>query len=184
MTKAAPKSLDLQQIFTWLLADGIVTKEDVKKLYTQAQVIHKNAPLAMHPLTAVAQCKLSSAWPPHRLITLDWLGEWMAGKVKLPFFRIDPLKIDFTKVADVMSATYAARFHILPVELTATELTIATADPYAIEWEAEIAKISRIDVFKSAYIVERSRIDCSHGVVLEEIKPDAAEMDSVYGPVT
>ena len=143
MTKAAPKSLDLQQIFTWLLADGIVTKEDVKKLYTQAQVIHKNAPLAMHPLTAVAQCKLSSAWPPHRPITLDWLGEWMAGKVKLPFFRIDPLKIDFTKVADVMSATYAARFHILPVELTATELTIATADPYAIEWEAEIAKISR-----------------------------------------
>jgi hypothetical protein len=43
----------------------------------------------------------------------------MAGRQGRPaFIRIDPLKIDFTKVADVMSASYAARFNILPVELT------------------------------------------------------------------
>jgi len=94
-------------------------------------------------LTAVAQCKLVSALPPHRLLTLDVLSEWCAAKVGLPFIRIDPLKIDFTKVADVMSASYAARFNILPVELAATKLVIATADPFATEWEAEIAKISR-----------------------------------------
>jgi general secretion pathway protein E len=70
----------------------------------------------------------------------------MAGKVKMPFFRIDPLKVDFTRVADVMSATYAARFNILPVELTPTELVIATAEPYALDWEPEIAKISRRSV--------------------------------------
>jgi general secretion pathway protein E len=67
----------------------------------------------------------------------------MAGKVGLPFFRIDPLKIDFTHVADVMSASYAARFNILPVELTSTELVVATAEPDATEWEAEIARLSR-----------------------------------------
>jgi general secretion pathway protein E len=138
-----PKKLDLQQIFTWLLADGIVDKDKVKSCYTQAQVILKNSTAAIHPLTAVAQCKLLSAWPPNKLITLDWLSEWLAGKVKLPFFRIDPLKIDFARVADVMSATYATRFNILPVELTPTELVIATAEPFLIEWEEEIAKISR-----------------------------------------
>ena len=146
MTKAAPKNLDLQQIFTWLLADGVVEKANVKKQFAQAQGIFRNATIAMHPLTAVAQCKLLSAFPPHRLITLDWLTEWMSGKVNLPFFRIDPLKIDFTKVADVMSASYAARFNILPVELTPTELIIATADPYRTEWEAEIAKITRRNI--------------------------------------
>ena len=57
--------------------------------------------------------------------------------------RIDPLKIDFTKVADVMSASYAARFNILPVEMTATTLVVATADPALTEWEAEISKVSR-----------------------------------------
>jgi general secretion pathway protein E len=41
------------------------------------------------------------------------------GKVHLPFYRIDPLKIDFTTVSDVMSSTYATRFNILPVESNA-----------------------------------------------------------------
>ena len=143
VSKPVAKKLDLQQIFSWLLADGILAKDDVKGFYTQAQAIYKNAPAAMHPLVAVAQCKLVSITEPRRSLTLDWLTEWLAGKVKLPFFRIDPLKIDFTRVADVMSASYATRFHILPVELTPTELVVATCEPFMAEWEPEIAKITR-----------------------------------------
>jgi general secretion pathway protein E len=141
--QARPKTLDLQTIFSWLLADGIVDKARVKADFAQAQAILKNAVGSLHPLSAVAQCKLISALPPHRLLTLDMLSEWAAAKVKLQFIRIDPLKIDFTKVADVMSASYAARFNILPVEMTASTLVIATAEPFMLEWEAEIAKISR-----------------------------------------
>jgi general secretion pathway protein E len=146
MNKAAPKTLDLQQIFTWLLADGMIPKADIKASYNQAQGILRNASIAMHPLVAVAQCKLQSAAPPHKLLTLDSLTEWMAGKVRLPFFRIDPLKIDFTRVADVMSASYATRFNILPIEMTPSEVIIATAEPFISEWEAEIAKITRRNV--------------------------------------
>jgi len=138
-----PKALDLQTIFSWLLADGIVEKSTVKPHFAQAQSILKNAVGSMHPLTAIAQCKIVSAKPPHKLLTLDVLSEWCATKVDLPFFRIDPLKIDFTKVADVMSASYAARFNILPVELGPGTLVVATADPFRTEWQDEIARISR-----------------------------------------
>ena len=141
--KQKPKALDLQTIFSWLLADGIVEKSTVKPHFAQAQGILKNAAGSMHPLTAIAQCKIVSAKAPHQLLTLDVLSEWCAGKVGLPFFRIDPLKIDFTKVADVMSASYAARFNILPVELGPGTLVVATADPFRIEWQDEIARISR-----------------------------------------
>ena len=140
---ARPRRLDLQTIFSWLLSDGIVEKEKVKAHFAQAQGILKNAVGSMHPLTSVAQCKLVSHQPPHRLLTLDVLSEWCAAKVGLPFIRIDPLKIDFTRVADVMSASYAARFNILPVDISATTLTVATADPFSLEWEAEIAKVAR-----------------------------------------
>ncbi|GGE79160.1 GspE/PulE family protein [Massilia psychrophila] len=126
-----------------MLADGIVDKSAVKAYFAQAQGILKNAAGAMHPMTAVAQCKLISAQPPHRLMTLDVISEWAAAKVGLAFTRIDPLKIDFTRVADVMSAGYAARFNILPLELTTTTLVVATAEPFMLEWQAEIAKISR-----------------------------------------
>ncbi|MCA1854537.1 Flp pilus assembly complex ATPase component TadA [Massilia oculi] len=137
------RALDLQSIFSWLLADGIVRKENVKAQFAQAQAILKNAAGSMHPLSAVAQCKLVSEQPPQRLLTLDVLTEWCATKVGLPFIRIDPLKIDFTKVADVMSASYAARFNILPVDMNASTLVVATADPANVEWEAEIAKVAR-----------------------------------------
>ena len=146
MNKPLAKRLDLQQIFGWLLADRIVAAADAKALYNRARGIQNSSGTSMHPLTALAQCKLQSAQPPHKPLTLDWLTEWMAGKASLPFLRIDPLKIDFARVADVMSATYAARFNILPVELTATELVIATAEPFLTEWEAEIAKVSRRQV--------------------------------------
>jgi general secretion pathway protein E len=138
-----PKALDLQTIFSWLLADGIVEKSTVKPHFSQAQGILRSAVGSMHPLTAIAQCKIVSGKEPHRLLTLDVLTEWCAGKVGLPFFRIDPLKIDFTRVADVMSASYAARFNILPVELKADSLLVATADPFHTEWQDEIARISR-----------------------------------------
>lgn len=144
--KLPARRLDLQQIFSWLLADGLLAKDDVKKLYNQAQAIYKNSPSTMHPLVAVAQCKLVSIDAAQRQLTLDWLTEWLAAKVKLPFFRIDPLKIDFARVADVMSASYAARFQILPVELTPSELIVATTEPFAIEWADEIAKLTRRNV--------------------------------------
>ena len=65
-----PKSLDLQTLFSWLLADGIVEKSTVKPHFAQAQGILKNAVGAMHPLTAIAQCKIVSAKAPHKLLTL------------------------------------------------------------------------------------------------------------------
>ncbi|QAU33899.1 GspE/PulE family protein [Janthinobacterium sp. 17J80-10] len=143
MIKETHKPLDLKQIFNWLMEDGIVEKADARASYTHALAILNNSPAGMHPLTALAQSKLKSAQPPHRQLTLDMLAEWMAGKLNLPFLRIDPLKIDFTKVADVMSAHYASRFNILPVELSATELTIASAIPSMAEWQAEIEKLTR-----------------------------------------
>jgi len=132
----------MQQLFGWLIEDGIVKKDEAKAYFNYAQGIHKNA-TGMHPLTALAQTKVTSAQPPHRLLTLDWLSEWLAQKAEVPFMRIDPLKIDFTRVADVMSANYAARYNILPVEMSVAELVVATSEPFMTEWVEEIERISR-----------------------------------------
>lgn len=136
------KHLDLHHILNWLIHDGILTKETARMQFPLAQAILKNAPMSMHPLTALAQCKLTVVTSPGTHLSLDWLTEWLAKRMKIPFYRIDPLKIDFTKVADVMSATYATRFNILPVEITPTTVTIATCEPDDIEWHEEIAKVT------------------------------------------
>lgn len=143
---ASPKSLTMQQIFTWLMEDGIVAKDDAKVAFNHARGILKSGAHDMHPLTAVAQSKLYSALKPQQLLTLDWLTEWTAKKAKLTFFRIDPLKIDFTKVSDVMNSTYATRFNILPVDADSDSVTIATCDPFNNGWVEEIGRITQREI--------------------------------------
>jgi general secretion pathway protein E len=146
MTNSNPKSFNMQQIFTWLMEDGIVKKEDAKAAFNHARGILKSGPASMHPLTAIAQSKLHSALRTQQLLTLDWLTEWAAKKAELPFYRIDPLKIDFTKVSDVMTSVYATRFNILPVDATADTVTIATTDPFDNTWLEEISRLSQKEV--------------------------------------
>ncbi len=137
------KQLDTKQLLNWLIRDDIITAETAKAQYPLIQSILKNSAIAIHPLTALAQCKITSRHPPCAHLNLDWLTEWLAAKVRLPFYRIDPLKVDFTKVADVMSASYATRFNILPVEISAETVTIATSEPSSAEWHDQISKITQ-----------------------------------------
>ena len=146
MTKSTPTHLNLQQIFTWLIEDGFVKKEAAKDEFNKSRSILKSGPEAMHPLTAVAQAKIISARAPQRQLTLDWLTEWTANKAQMPFYRIDPLKIDFTKVSDIMSSTYATRFNILPVEIIGDTVVIATTDPFRNTWIDEISKVTRKEI--------------------------------------
>ena len=44
--------------------------------------------------------------PPTRS-TLDALTEWLAKRVGMEYLHIDPLKIDFAAVTEVMSSAYA-----------------------------------------------------------------------------
>lgn len=128
------------------MEDGIIAKDDAKVAFNHARGILKNGADDMHPLTAVAQSKLYSALKPQQLLTLDWLTEWTAKKAKLSFFRIDPLKIDFTKVSDVMNSTYATRFNILPVDADNDSVTIAICDPFNNSWVEEIGRVTQREI--------------------------------------
>nr|MBP8277496.1 type II/IV secretion system protein [Propionivibrio sp.] len=78
-----------------------------------------------------------------RSLTLDELGNWFADRVGLEYFHIDPLKVDFTSVTDVVSSAYATRFGILAVQVTPEEIVFATTEPFLRDWEKEITFISK-----------------------------------------
>src|SRR5678816_391418 len=52
--------------------------------------------------------------------------------------RVDPLRVDVGRVADVMSIQYAERRHALPLTFGLTDVTIATCEPLDIGWVSEI----------------------------------------------
>src|SRR5438874_805660 len=60
--------------------------------------------------------------------------------------HIDPLKIDFAAVTEVMSSAYATRFRILPVGVSGKEAIIATAEPHLRDWKKRLAPIIKRDI--------------------------------------
>lgn len=137
--------LTLTEVLGLLTADGLVAQADADALRAEYRLKRHEA----HPLTIIADQKWKAALPPDntvRTLGLEELSEWMARKVELEYFHIDPLKIDFSSVTEVMSSAYATRFGILPVQVTSREVVVATTEPYLREWEKELAPILKKEI--------------------------------------
>ncbi len=135
-------ALTLDRVLADLVADKLVAKEDGDKLSTERRY-HRND---QHPLVIIAEQKFKDPRHAKKLLTLDALAEWLAGKVGLPYLHIDPFKIDFAAVTKLMSTAYAQRFHILPVAVSAREATIATCEPFVHDWEDNLKQVLRLEI--------------------------------------
>src|SRR5688572_18941224 len=139
----ADARLTLPEIVDWLLEDQLADPEAAEKLKKERRYYRG----AMHPLVIVAEQKWRKGNAAGTsLLTLDWLAEWLAKRVGLEYLHIDPLKIDFAAVTEMMSSAYATRFRILPVALNTKEAVVATAEPRVREWEPELSRIIKRDI--------------------------------------
>jgi len=133
------KELDIQEVLSWLEEDGMVTAENAKMLRMLAvspEYQEKNA------LIVIAERQWVDQRDEHGVLDLEVLTVWLSDRAQLPYYRIDPLKIDVTKVTSVMSYAYASRFNILPISLDDQFITVATAEPFVKEWEQELSRIN------------------------------------------
>jgi general secretion pathway protein E len=135
--------LTLAEVLDWLIEDKMVDAEAAARLKKERRYYRGT----LHPLVIVAEQKWRKATASGSApLTLDALTEWLAKRVGMEYLHIDPLKIDFAAVTEVMSSAYATRFRILPVGLSAKEVIVATAEPGIREWEPELARIIKRDV--------------------------------------
>lgn len=105
------RRLALAEVLDWLVADGLAAADAAEQLKKERRYYRGN----LHPLAIVAEQKWKKG---AAALTLDVLAEWLARRVGLEYRHIDPLKIDFAAVTEVMSSAYATRFRILPVGVT------------------------------------------------------------------
>lgn len=134
--------LTLSEILELMVTHGLVDQETADALKIERR-LHS---AKIHPLIVIADQKWRTISSPIQTITLEYLTEWFAGKIGFEYLHIDPLKVDFTGVADVMSSAYAGRFGILPVQVTTREVVVATAEPFIREWIAELKPILRKEI--------------------------------------
>jgi general secretion pathway protein E len=132
--QALPRGpLDWRLLLTWLGDDGLLTPKDAEVVTQRFSAGNS----AQHPLVRLAGMGLTRA-DTGAVLELEPLTEWLAQRVGLPYLRIDPLKVDVGRVAEVMSINYAERRKVLPVQVGLTDITIATCEPLDTDWVAEI----------------------------------------------
>ena len=136
----ADRRLRLAELLDLMVADGLVARADADKLASSRTQRFD------HPLEAIANERWKSLQPPHKTMTLDALVEWAAGKLGVPYFHIDPLKIDLGAVTATMTNAYAERYRILPVAVDREVLTVATAEPFVRSFADELEKILKVSV--------------------------------------
>ena len=128
--------LDWHQLLAWLRDDGLVAEDD-------AQRVIKRFGAGASSLHALVRLGGAGLQRDGRALDTEALTEWLAQRVNLPYLRIDPLKVDVGRVADVMSLQYAELRKVLPVTVSPESVTVATSEPFDIAWAAEIESHTR-----------------------------------------
>lgn len=130
--------LDWRRVLKWLRDDGLITDaahDIVEKRFAAADS-------KQHPLVRLGGAGLNHARTGKPLDT-DMLSEWLSRHCGLPYQRIDPLKVDVGRVAEVMSINYAERRRALPLQVGLNEVVVATSEPFDLGWVAEIEAHTR-----------------------------------------
>ena len=137
--------LTVKEILDELVADGRVDRAEVDRIGAGSRSERSE----LHPLVVIANKQLHHDQPPHQALSLEWLTEWLAGKVGLPYLRIDPLKLDIAAVERLLpyvSYEYAARYQILPVAVDERRVVFATAEPYLSGWQDVLRQALRREI--------------------------------------
>ncbi len=133
----AKGKLHLGDVLRMLVNDGRLDKSQAEKLYKDRKLDSSN----LHPIVVIGEQKWKDLRSPHRVLNVDYLSRWLAEKAELDFYHIDPLKLDFTSAAQVVSKAYAERLKIMPVSVKNGEAVIATAEPFQTEWIPDLERI-------------------------------------------
>lgn len=60
----------------------------------------------------------------------DFIARMLAEELKLPFLKIDPLKLDIDLITKTISRSYARKHKLVPLNLVNNVLAVAVADPF------------------------------------------------------
>ncbi|MFL9709138.1 GspE/PulE family protein [Methylobacillus sp. Pita1] len=138
----APGRLSLGDTLRMLVNDGLVHKLQAEQLFKDRRLDSSN----LHPLIIISEQKWKNLQSPNKQLSLEMLTAWLAKRANLEHFHVDPLKLDFSAVAQVISKAYAERLKIMPVKVSGQEAVIATAEPFFTDWIPDLERILKLSI--------------------------------------
>jgi general secretion pathway protein E len=117
----------------------IKIKQDVQRmkvLKTRGETIHRGRMRLEDEVSCievVASLNMEIPGMPGQILTEEMISEEVAKHARLPFQKIDPLKLNPETVTQILSRAFARRSISVPIGREDDTLTLAVADPYNVE---------------------------------------------------
>ena len=155
-----------------LSAEGLLNQEQMdllksKEALQRSKILKSKTPgmrqnifdqSAVSMIDIIESLKITSPKSSGKIITDEIIMMTVAKHLMLPFLKIDPLKLDYEIVTQIISRPYAIKHQIVPIALLNNTLTVATADPFdkeAVDWiervtgyKIEVAVTTKSDIMK------------------------------------
>ena len=113
--------LELRGVLDELCRDGLLSEQDIERI---AMTPRSRDDSRKHPLTYLAEQELSDRRRPGHILDAETLTRWLAEQAAMPYYNIDPLRINASIVTTAMSFAFAKTHKILAVEVSKDEVVM------------------------------------------------------------
>jgi general secretion pathway protein E len=131
----------------------LVKKSRVKNRLEQIRAMGRAASASkskiINPVTIVdiiSSLELHRADDPARTLDEETIFQFLARAWKIPYKKIDPLKLDLNLVTSTIPLTFAMKHLVLPIEIKDGCLIVATPNPGNPQVMADISQVSKMQV--------------------------------------
>ena len=151
-----------EEILEVLIGSGLITEDQKQEiLVKKARIKNRLEQIRFtgrassgkskieNPVTivdVVSSLVLQRSDAPGKILDEETIYQALARSWKIPYKRIDPLKLDLNLVTSTIPLTFALKHLVLPVKIKDGYLIVATSNPGNPEVMADIAQVSKMKV--------------------------------------
>ncbi len=155
------KSLTIKAVAGALLAKGMLSREQYADVIAQGESRtarmqgHQHpgyarrfaqSPVLPSPAEVISSFNLEIPGSNGRILTEDAITEVVAEAAGVPYLKIDPLKLDLEVVTSPIPRPFAMKHLIVPVAESEGAITIAVADPFAMDEIEDLLMLRKVAI--------------------------------------
>ena len=149
------------EILKALTAKGVISENNTREILRRYDILlqkleksrsasgnenQQKDGVSLTVIDVLASLNLTRADSPSRILDEDTLCRLMAEVWRIPYRKIDPLKLDLNQVTTIIPRSFAFKNLMLPLSILNNTLTVAMANPFDHEAINDISRASQLKV--------------------------------------
>jgi general secretion pathway protein E len=160
MKTSLENPLSIENVSESLFKKGLISKDQKQMILRQKAAFNGNTGKTAYPsgrpgtgdinpgaiIDQIAALKIERWDDPERILDQDIICQCLAEEWKIPYKKIDPLKLDLKLVTSTLPHSFARKHLALPVHVKDETLMVAMANPFDVEILDNIARVVHMKV--------------------------------------